>query len=259
MKVKSRFNEVGSFERRDLYYFGYMIPLKDTNRPYSTPIFIYVLIISNVAVFLYQLTLPDAELINVFMEYGMRPSRVSASLRGDEPLLTAILIPSITSIFLHGGWMHLLSNMWFLRIFGDNVEDAMGRLRFIALFIFSGLFANMVQFLLNPGSDVPVVGASGAIAGVLGAYVVMWPGARILTLVPVFYLITFVHLPALIVLGGWFLMQIFMGIGSLGAEAGGGVAYGAHIGGFICGLFLVRYIPLKRTPLRLRRKKRQKK
>ncbi|MFW5923916.1 MAG: rhomboid family intramembrane serine protease, partial [Planctomycetota bacterium] len=188
---------------------------------------------------------------------------VTLVLQGEEKLLRGMLLPAFTSMFLHGGFMHLLSNMWFLYIFGDNVEAKLGRVQFVLFYLLCGLIAGALQYLLAPSARIPVVGASGAIAGVLGAYIVSWPKARILTLVPIFYLFTFMQLPAIFVLGAWFFIQLFQGLGSIGASfATGGVAYGAHVGGFIAGIILVKLFPTQnvtrgtyRPPRRSRRRR----
>jgi membrane associated rhomboid family serine protease len=144
----------------------------------------------------------------------------------------------ITSMFLHGGFLHLLGNMWYLWLFGDNVEDAMGRARFLVFYLLSGVAAALAQVLMGPGSRIPMVGASGAISGVLGGYILLYPHARILTLIPIFFIAQIVEVPALIMLGLWFLIQLMSGLGSLGFEAGG-VAWFAHVGGFLAGMGLV--------------------
>jgi len=232
-----------------------MLPIKDRNRPFTAPVFTYLLILLNIAVFAYQLSIPEEELMFFFREYGIVPARMTGALRGEASIVSAIIIPLFSSMFIHGGWMHILGNMWFMHIFANNVEDAFGKGRFLMFYLLCGLIAALAQFVLAPGSEVPVVGASGAIAGVLGAYFILWPGAKILTLVPVLYFITFVHLPAVIVLGSWFIIQLFMGLGSLGGGAAtGGVAYGAHVAGFAAGMLLVKIVPLKRRPRHGRRR-----
>jgi hypothetical protein len=221
-----------------------MIPIKDRNPSEITPWGVYFLIGANVACFLFQLSLPEPELRSFLLEYGMVPRRVTAAIHGKTPLLQAAVIPAMASMFLHGGWLHLIGNMWFLRLFGDNIEGRLKLPRFFAFYLLCGLFASSAQYLTNPSSPLPTIGASGAIAGVLGAYIVTWPRARILTLLPVFYFITFVELPAIFVLGFWFILQVFGGVGSLGAQySHGGVAYVAHVAGFICGAILVKTTP----------------
>ena len=226
-----------------------MLPIRDTNRPATAPVLTYLIIAANSFCFLYQLSLPEEELVRFFHDYGMVPARLSDLGAEGSLILPALILPIFTSMFLHGGWLHLLGNMWFLHIFGNNVEDAAGKGRFLFFYFACGALANLAQFGLNPESDIPVVGASGAIAGILGAYLVSWPAARILTIVPIFYFITFIKLPALIVLGLWFVLQLFEGVASLsGPQAPGGIAYGAHVAGFIAGMVLIKLMPLKRPP-----------
>jgi Uncharacterized membrane protein (homolog of Drosophila rhomboid) len=176
-----------------------------------------------------------------FMTYGVVPVHVYSWPGSDEPF-SALLQPLFTSMFLHAGWLHLIGNMWYLWIFGDNVEDRLGHIRYLVFYFACGVGAGVVHILLNPNSTVPSVGASGAIAGVLGAYLVSYPFARILTLVPIFFFFQVIEIPALIVLGLWFVMQFFYGTASLTATtsaAGGGVAWWAHVGGFVIGIILV--------------------
>ncbi|MFO8009096.1 MAG: rhomboid family intramembrane serine protease, partial [Candidatus Brocadiia bacterium] len=166
-----------------------MLPLRDKNPPGTTPVVLYALIVANVAAFLFEFSLPDEQLRAALTRFGVVPSQVVAALRGEAPLLAALLLPAFTSMFLHGGWVHLLGNMWFLHIFGDNVEGRLGHGGFLVFYLVCGLMATAAQVALSAGSDIPTIGASGAIAGVLGAYAVCWPRARVLTLVPIFYLI----------------------------------------------------------------------
>src|SRR5204863_5588398 len=151
--------------------------------------------------------------------------------------LVAVALPFLTSMFLHGGWLHLIGNMWYLWIFGDNVEDRLGHFAYLIFYLLCGLGAGIVHTILNYQTVVPSVGASGAIAGVLGAYVVSYPGAKVLTLIPIFIFVQFIEIPALIVLGLWFVMQFFNGAAALATTSanGGGVAWWAHVGGFIIG------------------------
>ena len=175
-----------------------------------------------------------------FMTYGVVPVHVYSWPASDQPF-SALIQPFFTSMFLHGGWLHLIGNMWYLWIFGDNVEDRLGHIRYLVFYFACGVGAGVVHLLLNPNSMVPSVGASGAIAGVLGAYLVSYPFARILTLVPIFFFFQVIEIPALIVLGLWFVMQFFYGTASLAANSatGGGVAWWAHVGGFVIGIILV--------------------
>ncbi len=222
-----------------------MIPLRDKNPSNITPWLVYALIAANVLAFLFELSLDTAARIELLKTYGFVADTAKKALRGEAGLLTGLVLPAFTSMFLHGGGLHLIGNMWFLYIFGDNIEARLGRVRFALFYLACGLAATTAQYVLDRGSDIPMVGASGAIAGVLGAYILCWPRARITTLVPIFYLITFIDLPAVAVLGLWFIMQLFGGIASLGADVVP-VAYGAHIGGFVAGLVLIKLIPQSR-------------
>jgi membrane associated rhomboid family serine protease len=228
-----------------------VLPLRDRNPSPTTPYVVYGLIALNAAAFLFELGLEQEALRDFVQRFGLVPQRATAALRGEAGMLGALLVPAITSMFLHGGWTHLLGNMWFLHIFGDNVEDRLGHGLFVAFYLACGLFASASQYVLDPDSTVPIVGASGAIAGVLGAYAVRWPHARVLTLVPLFVIFTFIELPALIVLGMWFLLQFLQGAASIGVQFTHGVAYWAHVGGFVAGAALI-YPLMAVTPHRKR-------
>ena len=213
-----------------------MFPLKDTVRSRSFPWMNWLLIILNVVVFLHEAHMGRAELARFVGTYGMVPARLWSAPAEAWPTL-------LTSMFLHGGWFHLLSNMWVLFIFGDNVEDRMGSLRYLVFYLLSGIAAGLVQAAVQPTSLVPTVGASGAIAGVLGAYMLFFPRGRVLTLVPVFVFITFIEIPAWFFIGVWFLTQLYSGWMALlpyGAHTMGGVAWWAHIGGFMFGVIFAR-------------------
>ena len=211
-----------------------MFPIGDEhNGRVLTPVVNYTLIALNVLVFLYEFLLPEPELREFIFRWGAIPASVS---QGEE------LIGLVTSIFLHGGWLHLGGNMLFLWVFGDNVEDAMGHARYLLFYVLCGLVAGLAQVLIDVDSRIPLVGASGAIAGVLGAYILLFPRGRIRTLVVLGFFVTVVLIPAWIQIGIWFVLQLFSGIGSLGVDTeqtGGGVAFWAHIGGFVAGALLV--------------------
>jgi membrane associated rhomboid family serine protease len=215
-----------------------MIPLRSTERVYSTAVVTASLIAVNVVMFLYELTLGPAELNQFVAQWGIIPDQ----MRG------AGLIGLGTSMFLHGGWMHLLGNMLFLWVFGRNLEDLIGGARYLAFYLICGLIAAVVHVIFNPFSRVPTIGASGAIAGVMGAYLIKFPRARIITLVPIFFFITTMELPAAFLLLFWFGMQFLSGFGSIGEAdySGGGVAWFAHIGGFLAGMLLIRLFPERR-------------
>lgn len=211
-----------------------MLPLRDDIASKRTPYFTWLLIAINMLVFFFQLSLGPGNRTLLF-HLGMIPERVIFFLHGGEIGLPAVILPFFTSMFLHGGWLHVLGNMWFLFVFGDNVEDRLGHGPFILFYLSGGLAAGLIHLLFNPGSPVPAVGASGAIAAVLAAYLLFYPHARILTLIPFF--IPVVEIPSLLVIGYWFAVQLFNGLLSMGDPgAAGGVGWWAHIGGFVFGL-----------------------
>jgi membrane associated rhomboid family serine protease len=218
-----------------------MIPLRDENPSGSAPIVTRAIIALNVALFLYELLL-GSDLRRFMMDFAFVPSRLTGALRaGDEPL-PAPAFTLISSLFLHGGWAHLIGNMWYLWIFGDNVEDRLGKVRFLVFYLAAGVGASLTHYLANTNSAVPTVGASGAIAATLGAYAVAYPHARVVTLVPLFPFFQIMALPAMLVLGLWFVFQFFSGALSLAWSAGGGgVAWWAHIGGFAIGMLVMRF------------------
>lgn len=224
-----------------------MFPLRDDVPSRRAPLVTWALVAATVAVYLYQVVLPEEGERRLFYLFGIVPARIfhpDWAARVGFP--EGGLWPFFSSMFLHGGLFHLASNLWTLWIFGDNVEDRMGRLRFLAFYLLCGLAAGLAHAIANPSSVLPTIGASGAIAGVLGAYLRWYPGARVLTLVPIFFYPLFVHLPALVYLGLWFVTQLLSGAAALGASPdSGGVAWWAHIGGFVigfalCGRFAIR-------------------
>ncbi|HET7620218.1 MAG TPA: rhomboid family intramembrane serine protease [Gemmatimonadaceae bacterium] len=200
-----------------------MFPLSDVIPSRTFPIATITLIVINALVFLYEATLPDPVLRQFVAQYGLVPAYFSWG---------AVL----TSMFLHGGWLHVIGNMLYLWIFGDNVEDRLGHAGYILFYLAAGTTAALLQVMMAPGSMVPMVGASGAIAGVMGAYFVLFPQSRVLTAVLIFFYLELIEIPAIFFLGIWFLMQLFSGVGSIGAAADtGGVAFWAHVGGFVAG------------------------
>jgi membrane associated rhomboid family serine protease len=214
-----------------------VIPLRDRNPTRSTPIVTYLLIAMNVAVFAFQLSLsPHAETAFV-SRFGLVPFALEQRH----------YVTLFSSMFLHGGFLHLIFNMWSLAIFGDNVEDRLGKLRYVLFYLGSGLCAALAQYVVDPHSGVPMVGASGAIAGVLAAYLKLFPRARIVTLIPLLFFFFVREIPASFFILFWFLLQVLSGVGSLGASSSGGVAVFAHIGGFLAGLWLVRALLRKRN------------
>ena len=189
-------------------------------------------------VFLYESSL-GSELRSFIAAFALVPGQVSYGLQSGELGAAGAVQPFFTSMFLHGSWLHLLGNMWFLWIFGDNVEDMLGSWRFLVFYLLAGLGAGLAHYLVQPSSAVPTVGASGAIAGVLAGYLVLFPRARVTTLVPLGFFIQLMELPAMVLIGLWFAIQIGSGLLSFGAQ-GGGVAWWAHVGGFLVGAILVR-------------------
>ncbi len=216
-----------------------MFPLYDTVRSRRFPIINWMLVLLNGLVFYYELTLGETELHRFILDWGLVPAQLA--LDSAESWLRIL-----SSMFLHGGWFHIISNMWILIIFGDNIEDRMGSGRYLIFYLLSGTAAALMQAFLYPASNIPMVGASGAIAGVLGAYLVLYPRARIASLVPILFIFTIIELPALIFLGFWFISQLFQGWLALGGADMSGVAWWAHIGGFVFGLLMVRLFARRR-------------
>jgi membrane associated rhomboid family serine protease len=221
-----------------------MMPIGDINPTRRTPFVTWLLVGINVLVFLWQLSLSSAQLNSVFLEFAAVPANVAANPFGLETLLD-----SVRSMFMHGGWEHIIGNMLYLFLFGDNIEDRLGKVLYLALYFISGFAAVYAQVMIDPASQIPMIGASGAIAGVLGAYLVMYPNVKVRALVFFGYFGRLAELPALVVLGFWFVLQLINGFASLGGSAsyGGGVAFFAHIGGFVAGALLgfvfVRMVP----------------
>ena len=212
-----------------------MIPLRSTERVYAPAVITGILIAINTIVFLYEETLSQAGLERVAMDWGIVPDRLH-------------LASLFTSMFLHGGWLHLIGNMLYLWVFGRNIEDLIGSGRFLLFYILCGLASAVVHIIFNAYSPVPTIGASGAIAGVMGAYLVKFPRSRIITLVLFFFFFTTLDIPAALLLVFWFAMQFFSGFGSIGSAdyTGGGTAWFAHIGGFLAGMLLIRLFPPKK-------------
>lgn len=207
-----------------------MLPIQDLNPTRRTPYVTYVLIGLNVLAFIYEMMLPSSGLERFFMNWGVVPYLVTNAFS------LPVALTLITSMFLHGGVAHIVGNMLYLWIFGDNVEDCMGPVLYTLFYFVSGILAGLAQVLVGPDLMLPSIGASGAVAGILGAYLVMFPRARVHTLVFFGFFARRASMPAGIVLGGWFILQFFNGVLSLGAMQVGGVAWFAHIGGFIFGL-----------------------
>lgn len=220
-----------------------MIPLRDEN-PTRTVAFVTItVIVANVLVFLHEVSLPPRHLDAFVAHYGLLPAEI-------VNLPSAPAVRSVfTSMFLHGGWMHLIGNMLFLWIFGNNIEDSVGHVRFVFFYLLCGIGAAAAQVLVTPNSTIPMIGASGAISGVLGAYLLLFPRARVLVLLPIFIFYRLLYVPAWLMLIFWFALQLLSGAASLGANVKGGVAFWAHIGGFVAGAALIALF--KRRGVRL--------
>jgi membrane associated rhomboid family serine protease len=222
-----------------------VLPLSDHNPSRTTPVINVALIVVNVLLFFWEIA-QGPYLDRVLMGVAFIPARFWYS-----PLHPVNVIGMFFSMFLHGGWLHLGGNMLYLWIFGDNIEDRLGHFRYLLFYLLCGIAATLAHAVANPASRMPSIGASGAIAGVLGAYILLFPKARVTTLIPIFFFITIREIPAVIVLGLWFVLQLFVGVASLGVEDAantGGVAYFAHIGGFVAGMVLVAVMRGMRRP-----------
>lgn len=219
-----------------------MVPLHDNNPTRTTPVVTYALIALNVAIFLYEIGLSEPQLNGFFQLYAVVPEELTASFRGvniGQPVPEWLTL--FTSQFLHGGFMHVGGNMLFLWVFGNNIEDKLGHVKYIIFYLACGALAALAQWFFSIQSSIPSLGASGAIAGVMGAYIIRFPQAQILTLVPLFLFITTIRIPAVFFLGFWFVQQALSGIASLGVTSDvetGGIAYWAHAGGFVFGVVL---------------------
>jgi membrane associated rhomboid family serine protease len=228
-----------------------MFPYRDENETIRTPYATYALIAINVGAWLLvQGGGAEVPLARSVCELGLIPGELTGSVKPGTAFpmgegLACLTDPGrqgshvLTSMFLHGSWMHLLGNMWFMWLFGNNVEDAMGRLRFAVFYLLTGVAAAMTQVILNPASAVPMVGASGAISGVMGAYIVLYPHVRVFVMIPLGFILTSVAWPAWLMLGYWLVLQLVSGVTVLGQE-GGGVAFWAHFGGFVAGVVLIK-------------------
>jgi membrane associated rhomboid family serine protease len=230
-----------------------MIPFRDDVPAKRYPMMTVCIILANVAVFIYQLALPRSSLEQLIYTSGVVPAEWLSVVSNPQLTSLPVLAGTFTSLFLHGGWLHLLGNMWYLWIFGDNIEDRMGHFRFLVFYLFCGSAATIAHVVFNASSPYPAIGASGAVAGVLGAYLFSYPFARVLTLIPLLLLWPVIELPAVLVLGSWFLIQLLNGAAALStaSAAAAGVAWWAHVGGFIAGVVL---LPLfARSPVNRKR------
>ena len=220
-----------------------MLPLYDTVRSRRFPLINLTLILVNALAFLYELQMDSATLKEFIFTWGLIPARLI-----NDPFAAWLTI--FSSMFLHGGWYHILSNMWVLLIFGDNVEAEMGKIRYLFFYLLSGVAAGLLQTYVLATSQEPMIGASGAVAGVLGAYLVLFPRSRIASLVPILFIFTIVEIPAMLFLLFWFVSQLYSGLFAIQGGGGSGIAWWAHIGGFIFGVIMV-FLFRRRTPYRI--------
>lgn len=216
-----------------------MLPLYDTVRSRKFPFINLMLIVANVLAFLYEIQMDPSTLRSFIFTWGMIPSHFL-----NDP--SSAWANIFTAMFLHGGWFHLINNMWFLFIFGANVEARMGSIRYLIFYLLGGAAAGLLQTYILPSSDVPMIGASGAIAAVLGAYLILFPRSRIASLVPIFFIFTLVEIPAFVFLVFWFLSQLYSGLFAVQGGGASGIAWWAHIGGFIFGVIMVSLFTIKR-------------
>jgi len=229
------------------------IPLHDHIRRQTLPLLTFALIAANVLVFFVELWL-GPQVDEVVFHLGIIPARYTVPHIALRHTPSALFLPLLASMFLHGGWLHLLGNMLFLFVFGRSIEDRYGHLKFLLIYLLGGLAGALAHIILNAGSRVPTIGASGAIAGVLGAYFISYPRARITTLVPVLFFFWTIEVPALVLLGYWFLIQFFSGyqMQAIQSATAGGVAWWAHVGGFVAGFVLaVIFRPQRRRVLEI--------
>jgi len=221
-----------------------MIPLRDTIPSRSMPVVNWILILVNVVVFIFEVFVLDNQQAEAFIyQFGLVPDNVRLiGVDSIHELRTTVFRPFFTNMFLHGGWGHLIANMWILFIFGDNVEDRMGKVRYFLFYVLCGLIATLAHFTLYRDSQVPAIGASGAISGIMAAYMLMFPKSTIISFIPIFIIPLFLPIPAIIFIGIWFLGQLLSGTTSLMLSNNAtGIAFWAHIGGFLGGLWLYRY------------------
>ena len=223
-----------------------MIPLRDINPRYTTPYVNIAIIVLNSLVWLYQVSLGQAGGERFIFTLGLVPSRIDQLFTTHAVTLGGALMPLVTSMFLHGGWMHVIGNMWFLWVFGDNIEDRMGHSIYFLFYVACGLAAGLIHTAFNWGSSVPTVGASGAISGVMGAYFVLFPRSKIVTLVPLLVVFFTVQIPAMFFVGYWIVLQFVGGLGAMSRHAHGGTAWWAHIGGFAVGFVLAKLLQPRR-------------
>ena len=227
-----------------------MIPLKDLTPRRSFPIITLLLIAVNVVVFIHQISLSPTASEAFVQTYGLVPAKISLALAGRRYTAFEALLPLFTCMFLHGGFLHIIGNLWFLWVFGGNVEDRLSSLPYLFFYLACGVGSGLAQTLFSWGSHVPSIGASGAISGVLGAYIVFFPNSSILTLIPLLIVWFTWRIPAVIFIGLWFVMQFFSGVSSLGSQSMGGVAWWAHVGGFLMGVVIALIVRASRRTTR---------
>lgn len=220
-----------------------MFPLYDTVRSRKFPFINLTLVLANVLAFLYEIRLDPAVLKEFIFAWGLIPARLIADPNNAWPTF-------FSSMFLHGGWFHIINNMWVLLIFGDNVEARLGNIRYLIFYLLSGVAAGLLQIYILPGSTVPMIGASGAVAGVLGAYLILFPRSRIASLVPILFIFTIIEIPAMLFLLFWFVSQLYSGLFAIRGGGESGIAWWAHIGGFAFGVITVLLFR-RRTPYRI--------
>ena len=215
-----------------------MFPLYDTVRSRKFPLINLLLIVANVLAFLYEIQVGPSTLQSFIFTWGLIPAHFLSNPTTTWPTI-------FTAMFLHGGWFHIINNMWVLFIFGDNVEARMGSFRYLLFYLLSGTAAGLLQAYILPSSTAPMIGASGAIAGVLGAYLILYPRSRIASIVPIFIIFTLIEVPAFIYLIFWFFSQLYSGLFAVQGGGGSGIAWWAHIGGFIFGVLMVSFFARK--------------
>jgi membrane associated rhomboid family serine protease len=220
-----------------------MFPLYDTVRSRTFPLINLTLVLANVLAFLYELQLDPAMLKDFIFTWGLIPAEFIGDPNASWPNI-------FSSMFLHGGWFHIINNMWVLLIFGDNVEAGMGKIRYLIFYILSGVAAGLLQTYILPASLVPMIGASGAVAGVLGAYLILFPRSRIASLVPILFIFTIIEIPAVLFLIFWFVSQLYSGLGAIQGGGESGIAWWAHVGGFAFGVLMVFFFR-RRTPYQI--------
>tara|TARA_B100000945_G_scaffold321326_1_gene335241 strand:+ start:515 stop:1201 length:687 start_codon:yes stop_codon:yes gene_type:complete len=211
-----------------------MFPIRDTNKTQTFPIVNWIIIVLNILVFYFQINLPTQSVEQIFTSFGIVPVKFLIM----HPLAPISLL---SSQFIHSGWVHIIRNLWVLYIFGDNVEDKLGHLQYLVFYLTCGIIGGVLHIVIQPYSHIPMIGASGAISGVLGAYMLFFPKARILTFVPIFIIPWLVKIPAVIYLGIWFLSQLSDGLSTTSSVVNSGIAYWAHLGGFIAGFLLSKH------------------